>query len=1001
MSKDQVTRRTMLKMAGGATLGLGGTSRILAVFADGSIVRQDHRVPSDKKLSAAWRKSLTARGKKEVWSGDALKNIGMPIGGIAAGQVYLDGYGRISTCEVFNHHEFYGYGATNYIKQAHRHDIDLSFHLILDDKETELGTGETQTFRGEFPIAEVDFGLQGSPIRARMTAYSPFVPLNAKDSALPVTLFEIELHNTSSKSVAVALEGRLGNPVGRRASVQRELPVQHSALVTEPSMTAIIHTAEGVKDEFAEDSANPRPPILLADFEGSYGDWKPEGEALGTAPAKGTLPDQQDVRGFDGQGLVNTYLKGDATTGKLVSPPLTLLRKFVNFKIGGGNHPGKTCINLVVDGKVVRTSTGLNDERLLWDAWNVEDFAGKTARIEIVDEDSGGWGHINVDHVEMADAVRSREDLHRRHGSTNPDIGTIALALLEKGGTQLDTTHDEKGLELNLGKVRSRHYDIPPGKKSVLTFVLAWHFPEHPRGRQYANWFKDAKDVVRYVQTNFARLSHDTKLWRETYYDSTLPYWLLDRLHSTIGNLATGTTEWWGDGRFWAWEGVVCCSGTCTHVWNYEHGLARLFPVIERNIRERQDFGEGYDEATGLVGFRSNRDYAADGQCGTVLKAYREHLCSKDGEFLKANWPKVKKILGYLITRDANGDGLLEDSQPNTYDIDFFGANTFVGSLYLAALRAGEEMATEQGDTSFASQCRALFEKGSKASVDRLWKDDYFVQDVDEAKVKEFQYGPGCLSDQLFGQGWAHQVGLGHIYPREKVVQALKSVWKYNWAPDVKGQNERWKPERPFAVHGEAGLFICTWPNGGRQQEPVRYRDEVWTGIEYQVAGNMVWDGLVEEGLSICKAIHERYHPAKRNPYNEIECSDHYARALASWGVFTALSGFTYHGPKGQIGFAPRVTPDNFRSAFTAAEGWGTFSQTVASGKQTDTIKLLHGTLSLNEISLDTKVKGSVEAFVRGAPHAVEATRDGSTIKVRLKTAVKLVAGEAVEVRIG
>ena len=110
---------------------------------------------------------------------------------------------------------------------------------------------------------------------------------------------------------------------------------------------------------------------------------------------------------------------------------------------------------------------------------------------------------------------------------------------------------------------------------------------------RYAARFNEAVDVAQYVARNFERLTSQTRLWHDTYYDSTLPYWLLDRLHSTVANLATETCQWWKNGRFWAWEGCGCCHGTCGHVWNYEHAMARLFPQLERSVREMQDFAPG------------------------------------------------------------------------------------------------------------------------------------------------------------------------------------------------------------------------------------------------------------------------------------------------------------------------------------------------------------------------------------------------------------------------
>ena len=155
--------------------------------------------------------------------------------------------------------------------------------------------------------------------------------------------------------------------------------------------------------------------LLIADFEGpDYGAWKTTGEAFGTGPARGTLPSQMDVSGYEGKGLVNSFYKGDGTTGTLTSPPVKIQRKYINFLIGGGMHPGKTCINLLVDGKMLRTATGPNDrpggsERLDWHSWDVSDLIGRQAVIQIVDQETGGWGHINVDQIVQSNKRRQQE----------------------------------------------------------------------------------------------------------------------------------------------------------------------------------------------------------------------------------------------------------------------------------------------------------------------------------------------------------------------------------------------------------------------------------------------------------------------------------------------------------------------------------------------------------------------------------------------------------------
>ena len=147
--------------------------------------------------------------------------------------------------------------------------------------------------------------------------------------------------------------------------------------------------------------------LLIADFEGTnYGDWTASGEAFGPGPARGTLPGQMQVDGFQGPGLVNSFFKGDATTGTLTSPPFKIQRKFISFLIGGGDHKDETCLNLLIAGGIVRTETGQNSERLEPCCWDVSEFSGKEATLQIVDQRQGGWGHICVDQIVQTDQER-------------------------------------------------------------------------------------------------------------------------------------------------------------------------------------------------------------------------------------------------------------------------------------------------------------------------------------------------------------------------------------------------------------------------------------------------------------------------------------------------------------------------------------------------------------------------------------------------------------------
>ncbi|KAA3611515.1 MAG: hypothetical protein DWQ01_05335 [Planctomycetota bacterium] len=978
--------------------GMAGMAFPAGAWTAGPFQPGDHRVPEDKKLHPEWLKALFERGKEEWYRGKALSTVGMPIGGICTGQLYLLGDGRLGCWDLFNSNHNTGYGQVNFregrsaqtnvqnVNQFVPHlQVEHGFWLQWKEGDTwkrrsldQAGFPEV-AFRGEYPFGRVKYEHGEVPIRVELTAFSPFIPLNAEDSALPVTVLSFELENHSDKAVDLGILGYLQNAVAHKSASDFVGVLRNRVSRSTGSLKVLLEA-----EPQAPSPESGRPPQVFADFEGgNYGQWKREGQAFGERPATGTLPKQQQVSGFEGKGLVNTYLGGDDTlTGRLISPTFKIERPYLSFLIGGGQHPNKTCMNLEVDGEVVLSAHGRNQERLRTRNWNLTPWLGKRARLVIVDEVTGGWGHINVDQIEFRDQPRPMN-----HGMLveQADFGTMSFGLLNPpedvrawaGFPEPDRWNGAEfpaASELKEGALADKLFAalhaplrLQPGERRQLQFLLCWHFPNlHQLGRrvshQYARRFRNAGEVSAYVAQHFDRLQAQTQTWHRHFYQSSLPLWLLDRIGSTTSILASSTCQWWRNGRFWAFEGVGCCHGTCGHVWNYAQTLARLFPELERSVRELQDFqaGEGFNQESGEISFRgANFYWAGDSQAGYVLKAYREHQMSGDEDFLERNWSEIKKALQFLIGQDSAGsggkaNGLLEGKQHNTYDIDYYGANTMVGSLYLGALRAAEMMAGEIGDQEFAEECGRLFESGRRLTMERLFNGEYFTQEVDLQKHPKHQYGDGCLADQLFGQFWAHQLGLGYLYPQESVKKALASIWKYCWAPDVGPQNEAHPPERWFARPGEAGLFLCTWPKSRHLgRESTRYRDEVWTGIEYQVAAHMIHEGMVLEALAICRGIHERYAASKRNPWNEIECGDHYARALASWGVFIGLCGFRYHGPQKMLGFAPRLQPENFRAPFTAAEGWGSFLQFQREGQQECRIHLAWGQLQLRILEIE------------------------------------------------
>ena len=248
--------------------------------------------------------------------------------------------------------------------------------------------------------------------------------------------------------------------------------------------------------------------------------------------------------------------------------------------------------------------------------------------------------------------------------------------------------------------------------------------------------------------------------------------------------------------------------------------------------------------------------------------AYREHQMSASPKLLRELWPRIKLAMRCLINMDE-GDGLLRGPQHNTLDQPWFGKVAWLSSLYVAAARACEEMAREMGDKAFEREARIIIDRGSRSLDGQLFNGRYYVQLPDPQHVHSVGSFDGCEVDQAFGQSWAWQVGLGRILKPENVKRALQSLWTYNFTPDVGPYRKAHPPGRWYAMAGEAGLIMCTWPTGeaARTCEGFDfYFNECMNGFEYQAAGHMLWEGMLTEGLAVCRAIHDRYHPSSPQP---------------------------------------------------------------------------------------------------------------------------------------
>lgn len=879
-----IKRRTFLQQSGTLAAGL-----LSARFSFATPPASDNPV-LEKKLDRQWVDSLYKRGTPTTYlkSKNELGYIGMPIGGIGCGMVYLGGDGRLWLWDVFNKNQtgvvyknvkwhekiqfnfdfLRPFDGANYVEpvkdilpldQGFAVSIELNGKTII--KKLQAEDWEEVSFEATYPMATVRYADKAIPLAITLQAYSPFIPLNADDSGLPVTIMSFTVENNSTAEAKVTLVGWLEN----------------------------------------------KSSLYSANNEEYY--------------------------------RMNEACKGDGFSG------------------------------------VKESSSSYN--------WADETFVH-----------ASDYGNF---------CLASFNDQTKVNTDANVDTHEAFFSTVHERAVKIE----KRKVVASVGNTIS----LLPHATTTLHYAIAWYFPnlqferlKNEGGRYYANKFKSAVDVVAYVRSNFERLSGDTASFCDAWYtQSTLPYWFLERTLLNVSTLATTTVHRFQSGRFYAWEGVGSCPGTCNHVWQYAQAVGRLFPSLERDTRERVDLGIAFHD-DGHIGFRAEYDTqpAIDGQAGRILGIYREHQMSTDNTFLQRNWIKTKKAIDYLLQQDTNDDGMTDTQLENTLDAKWPGEIAWIVGLTIAAVRAGEQMAREMNDSAFAFTCANYVSKGSASMEKFLYNGEYFIHRPD-SKLGRTVIGSynTCHIDQVYGQSWAHQVGLGRIIDKTKTVSALKALWKYNFTTDVGPYLKNHHGGRPYALPGEGGMIMNTNPRneevpyGVKDAWQVTYFHECMSGFEHQVAAHMMAEGMVEEALILTRTVHDRYHAAKRNPFNEVECSDHYARAMASYGTFITACGFTYHGPSGSIGFEPRLNKQHFSAAFTAAAAWGTFSQTINNSQHQYQLNIKYGKLSLQQIRLSASAKVKKVVVMRdGNPITVSFEQQGTSILIRIGNGIVLEKGQ-------
>jgi uncharacterized protein (DUF608 family) len=403
--------------------------------------------------------------------------------------------------------------------------------------------------------------------------------------------------------------------------------------------------------------------------------------------------------------------------------------------------------------------------------------------------------------------------------------------------------------------------------------------------------------------------------------------------------------------------------------------MPHLFPALERTLRATE-FGEDQNDL-GHQTFRANmpispvkHDFhaAADGQLGGIMKVYRDWRIGGDEEWLRNIYPRVRKSMDYCIrTWDPRAKGVVEEPHHNTYDIEFWGADGMCTSFYLGALTAIIKMGDYlQEDTS---TYKSLYAKGRQYIETTLYNDEYFIQEIEykglnapnpanalsfggeyspeaiallQKEGPKYQYGTGCLSDGVLGAWIGKMCGLDDFIDPQKIKSHLLAIHRYNLRQNLA---EHANPQRPaYALGHEGGLLLCTWPKGGKLSLPFVYSDEVWTGIEYQVASHLMSMGKVTEGLEIVRLCRDRYDGRIRNPFNEYECGHWYARAMSSYGLLQGLTGIRYDAMEKTLYIDSQI--GDFTCFLSTDTGFGTV--TFRQGKAS--LHVAYGSIPVDKI---------------------------------------------------
>jgi uncharacterized protein (DUF608 family) len=485
---------------------------------------------------------------------------------------------------------------------------------------------------------------------------------------------------------------------------------------------------------------------------------------------------------------------------------------------------------------------------------------------------------------------------------------------------------------------------LQPKEEKEVSFVLSWFFPNHLSkngeiiGHMYENWFSDSEAVNKFLVSNYSGIRVKVRGFASNLYNTSYDSDLADAWSSQLTTLIKCT--WWlKNSEFAVWEGLGCCGFHTTDItYQGSFNILALFPELQQKqmvmgARFQRDDGRVHHlfaPERGLERVDHGFD-RVDMNPQFVLLTCRDYLWTNNKEYLNELWPHIVSAMENTLLLDADGDGLPDtDTRRNTYDCwNFFGTPSYIASLWLASLKAGILMAKAMGNKEYEDKWVAILQKGITAFEQKLWNGKYFSLWVDKKRRDEC-----CMADQMDGEWFANLIGIGNCISKERIVDALKIIYQNNFT-------------------FENGLINAVYPEKQNPMFPTYCNIQAtanWTGIEYSIASMMIDFGLVKEGINIVKSIHDRYLRSGRF-FNHVECGDHYYRAMSSWAILLAVTGFKIDIPNETLSLSPIYSEKDMNAPWVASSGWGQFK---ISGKQF-ALSCLSGNISFRKFAIKLK----------------------------------------------